>query len=120
VDTGVLHDFLEMVGATIAEEVNEWLNLFLHDASSALTTIQLAVRADDQQQVMQAAHTLKASSAQIGAHTLSHHCQQLEAMGRTGSLKGAAELVVQTEAEYLRVKEALGVYRTMLRSEKLA
>ncbi len=120
VDTGVLHDFLEMVGATLAEEVNEWLNLFLHDASSALTTIQLAVQADDRQQVMQAAHTLKSSSAQIGAYTLSHHCQQLEAMGRASSLKGAAELVVQTEAEYLRVKEALGVYRTMLRSEKLA
>ncbi len=39
-------------------------------------------------------------------------CKELEAIGVSGRLDGAAELVVQAEAEYERVKAALEAVRS--------
>jgi HPt (histidine-containing phosphotransfer) domain-containing protein len=51
------------------------------------------------------AHTLKSSSASIGAMTLSRMCAELEAMARADQIEGAAERIeaLQVELETVRV-----------------
>ena len=61
----------------------------------------------DASTLTRAAHTLKSNSAEFGATSLHHLCKDLEAMGKAGTLDGAAQLVTQTETEYERVKVAL-------------
>ncbi len=55
--------------------------------------------ASDPNAVKAAAHTLKSSSAQVGAVRLSALCKELEALGRSGSLGGAAELAEEIAGE---------------------
>jgi HPt (histidine-containing phosphotransfer) domain-containing protein len=54
-----------------------------------------------------AAHSLKSSSSYVGAAELSAICRDLEEIGRSGRLDGAAEKAGQIKAEYERVKAAL-------------
>jgi HPt (histidine-containing phosphotransfer) domain-containing protein len=56
-----------------------------------------------------AMHTLKSSSAQLGARKLSLLCKDLEARGRAGSLEDADALLTQAGEELERVHEGLAV-----------
>jgi HPt (histidine-containing phosphotransfer) domain-containing protein len=54
-----------------------------------------------------AAHTLTSTSASIGALRMSALCGELQALGRTGSVAGAAERVTQLVTEFERVLQAI-------------
>jgi HPt (histidine-containing phosphotransfer) domain-containing protein len=54
-----------------------------------------------------AAHTLKSSSAQLGAAKLSALCKEIEARGRAQSSEGIAELLREFDAELEVAREAL-------------
>jgi HPt (histidine-containing phosphotransfer) domain-containing protein len=58
-----------------------------------------------------AAHTLKSSSASMGALTLSTLCAELESISQLGTLEGTSQKVTCVEEEYERVKLALTVER---------
>jgi HPt (histidine-containing phosphotransfer) domain-containing protein len=57
--------------------------------------------------VRQAAHSLKSSSAQVGALALSAHCKELEALGRANTLTNAPTILACLEEEYPVVQAAL-------------
>jgi len=54
-----------------------------------------------------AAHSLKSSSAYIGAMRLSALAKDLEMMGRSNSLNGAPELAKMLKDEFSQVMEAI-------------
>jgi HPt (histidine-containing phosphotransfer) domain-containing protein len=61
-----------------------------------------------------AAHTLKSTSASIGAMALSAVARELEFLTKDGTLAGAAELLAHAEAAYAQASaamEALGERR---------
>jgi CheY-like chemotaxis protein/HPt (histidine-containing phosphotransfer) domain-containing protein len=80
---------------------------FLDETPPLLTNLREAIRVGDKEHFRRAAHTLKSSSLDFGAVRLSELGQQLEILGKIGKLEGAMPLLLQTEAEYERVKEAL-------------
>jgi CheY-like chemotaxis protein len=86
----------------------ELVDTFLLDAPVLLETLRHA----DAHELRRAAHTLKSNARVFGATTLAELCQELEAMARSESLAGAAELVPRIDAEYARVAEALEAART--------
>ena len=68
-----------------------------------------AARADGAwDQVSRVAHTLKSSSASIGALALSALCADIERLLRAGDNAGAAPLIDQFHAEVRRVDAAVG------------
>jgi HPt (histidine-containing phosphotransfer) domain-containing protein len=91
----------------MGEAVSELIGLFLEDTPNLLAKMGEAVGQGDGERLQAAAHTLKSSSASLGAMGLSALCRELEVMGRAGALEGAVEKVAQVEAEYERVKVAL-------------
>ena len=68
-----------------------------------------AARADGAwEQVSRVAHTLKSSSASIGALVLSGLCADIERLLRAGDSAGAVPLIEQFHAEVHRVDAAVG------------
>jgi HPt (histidine-containing phosphotransfer) domain-containing protein len=61
--------------------------------------------------VAEAAHPLKSSSAQLGLVGLSAFAKEMEALGRSGSLQGAEELLARIEVEYENGLEFLAAQR---------
>ncbi|MCB1768060.1 MAG: Hpt domain-containing protein, partial [Candidatus Competibacteraceae bacterium] len=55
----------------------------------------------------QVAHSLKSSSANLGATQLAACCKELEQRGRDWCLEGVAALLAEVDGHYGRVREAL-------------
>ncbi len=104
-DQTVLKRFRDMMGA---EKATGLINLFLQDASKLLTNMQQALEQNKVEDFTRFAHSLKSSSAQIGALRLSEQCKQMEMLGRNGTLEQVPALIKQAQAEYTQVQEALG------------
>jgi len=89
------------------EFVSRVVDKYLSSSAGLLDALRCAVRASDPKAVTAAAHTLKSSSAQIGAVRLAALCKELEALGRNGSIEGAADLSDEIAGEHESVCERL-------------
>ena len=87
--------------------LNKVITIFLRDAPERIKTIRDAVMSGDASVVQRAAHSLKSSSANVGAQHLSSLCKEIESMGRANTITHAAELLSQVETEYVAVEAAL-------------
>jgi len=83
------------------------IGLYLDMAPELLQVMQTAIAHKDAEPLRIAAHTLKSSSANVGARMLSDLCRELEELGRSGSLENAATKFSQLHHEYQRVDAAL-------------
>jgi HPt (histidine-containing phosphotransfer) domain-containing protein len=99
-----------MVGENAEIVLAEMINCYLEDAPKLLSAIATAVTQGDAKQLQQASHTLKSSSATLGAITLSNLCQKIEVMSRIGNTDYGIDKLPQLEAEYERVKAALQIH----------
>jgi CheY-like chemotaxis protein/HPt (histidine-containing phosphotransfer) domain-containing protein len=80
---------------------------YLQSAPELVRALVDAERAGDAAALARAAHTLKSSSAQVGAARLSLLAKELEALGRAQRLEGARERVAAAREELESVQEAL-------------
>ncbi len=87
--------------------LTEIIRSYLTDALKLIQEIKTSVQVGDFFALQQTAHTLKSTSAMLGATPLSELCQELEKMAQMGSLESIASKVRQLEAEYDRVKASL-------------
>ncbi|MGB3534556.1 MAG: response regulator [Microcoleaceae cyanobacterium] len=98
--------------------VDMLIETYLGEAPQHLEAIRQSLTDQNAKQLKEAAHTLKSSSAQLGAMTFSQFCKTLEAMGRA-ALEGedpeqtcftsgtAAEQFAAAETEWQRVTTEL-------------
>jgi len=87
--------------------LNELIEAFLHNTPGRLAELRQALLNQNAHIFELMAHTIKGSSANMGALRMSELCRQLELVGRSGHLDGVADRLVQLEAEYEQVKGAL-------------
>jgi PAS domain S-box-containing protein len=107
IDRKTLQTLREMLGGDADAGMAELIACYLASAPKLLQAIYAAVVDDDATGLNHAAHTLKSSSASLGALTLSHFCRELEAIARSGTIVDGKEIVPLLEAEYKRVTTAL-------------
>lgn len=107
VDFQAIQALCDMFGENASSVLVEVIDSFLEDTPQILQVIRNAVDAGDAVALRQATHTLKSTSATLGAMTLSNLCKQLEAIAKDDTLAGAPEIASQMEAEYERVRCAL-------------
>jgi PAS domain S-box-containing protein len=98
---------LEELAGKLRGALPEIVNVFFENTSKLLATMRQAADQGDSDSLFHAAHTLKPTSATLGAIPLSTLCEELEQMGKAGSLEGAQEKVAEVETEYEHVKAAL-------------
>jgi two-component system, sensor histidine kinase and response regulator len=99
----VLRDLDAGDGDLIGTLVHEFLN----DGTQLLAAIREAIAEGDPQAVERTAHTLKGSSANLGAVRLARICGKIEALGRAAALGTAPRLVDEATTEFDNVRTAL-------------
>lgn len=89
------------------EILKKVISLYLDSSFTLMKTIHEAAGGNDADALHHAAHTLKSSSAYLGATALSAMSRELEMMGRDKALGEAAARLASLEHEYGRVRDAL-------------
>lgn len=77
--------------------------MFVSQSQELVETLRRALEQNDAQSVFRTAHTLKSSSANVGAAGLAERCRTLEALGRQNQLGSAHDLFNHLETEYAAV-----------------
>jgi HPt (histidine-containing phosphotransfer) domain-containing protein len=109
-DEGVLTELRESTGGDIGF-VRELIETYLADTPVQLDAMTAAVEADDAEALVRPAHTLKSSSATVGAMRLSSVARELEMVGRTGSLEASVrERLDSARAEWTTAQEAFAAW----------
>ena len=92
--------------------LNKIINLYLENSPKLMQGIRDAVKEGDPVRLGDAAHSLKTSSANLGAVELAILCKELEDMGRIAKATGPARERLETiEAEYQQAMTALTAVR---------
>lgn len=103
IDPRAFGELRELLGA----ELSSVAALFLSDATTRLKRLRAALETHDSKILFEEGHSLKGSSANIGAARLAALCGELQRMGREQDLAGAPELVARVEWELAAVQKAL-------------
>jgi PAS domain S-box-containing protein len=108
IDFKILNSLRDMMSGDEAA-FQQLVNCYLAAAPKCIDNIQQSQGIQDGETLWQAAHTLKSSSASMGAINLAAICKQLEAKGRSGDLANLEEICSQLCQEYELVKTALEI-----------
>ncbi len=83
------------------------IDIFLRDTPDVMERIRNAIAQENSHALRQAAHSLKGTSATLGATLLAAHCQALEHCAQANSLAEAPTWLQKVEVEYKRVRRAM-------------
>jgi len=83
------------------------IKLYVSESPVLIEKLKDAARAGDAARMSSAAHTLKSSSANVGASVLSRYCADVEAHARDGETEQARRCIAKIETEHRSVQSAL-------------
>ena len=89
------------------ESLRELINLYLDQTRKQLDQLQAAVTTGNAPEVRRIAHSSSGASATCGMVTMAPLLRELEQLGMSEQLDGAAGLATQCEQEFTRVREKL-------------
>jgi HPt (histidine-containing phosphotransfer) domain-containing protein len=107
IDAAVLENIRGLQQAGGPNLLARVVGLYLESSGKQIETLRNGVRNADAEAVHRAAHSLKSSSANVGAARLSGLLKDLEAMARAKDLQMAGETLAEIETEYGAAREAL-------------
>ncbi|HEU4852088.1 MAG TPA: response regulator [Telluria sp.] len=87
--------------------VRKVVSAYVDDTPQHLQTLRRAISGNDAERLRSAAHSLKSSSANVGAETLAQMCKQMEHLGRTETTEGADTILSDMEQEFQAVRHSL-------------
>jgi CheY-like chemotaxis protein/HPt (histidine-containing phosphotransfer) domain-containing protein len=100
---------LRLMADNDAAYLAELISVFIQTSGRLVADLRRAAKLSDAAALRLAAHSLKSNCDSLGATSLGALCRELEALGKAGTVAGAAEIAAQAEAEYVAVKAALEV-----------
>jgi CheY-like chemotaxis protein len=109
-DPAALENLLAVVGGEF-DFLAELIDSFLEEAPQLLAELGQFVKEGDAAGVRRVGHSLKSNGTDFGAPTFASLCKELEMMGKSGTLDGAADLSAQVVTEYEKVEAALNAVR---------
>ncbi|MGZ6961856.1 MAG: response regulator, partial [Ilumatobacteraceae bacterium] len=108
-DRGVVADLLELSRYSDGAQMARLVETFINDGFARLEALNRGIEAADGALVARICHSLKGSSANLGAASLARLCAELEVSASNNELAGAVDLLRRLEAEFDRVRPALSV-----------
>jgi HPt (histidine-containing phosphotransfer) domain-containing protein len=99
--------FANLVAMTGEDFIGELVAAYVEESSPLLTEMQRALAAGEAEALARAAHSMKSSSASLGALRFSELARELENLGRAGDLARAGDRMAHFFKEYERVERAL-------------
>jgi HPt (histidine-containing phosphotransfer) domain-containing protein len=106
-DSGAMKRLRATLGKQADRMLPGLIERFYQDVDRLLGEAWQALEPGQSDDLRRAAHSLKSTSATFGAAALSGVARELEYLARDGVLEGAAGLVAQAEAEFVKAKAAL-------------
>ncbi|WP_159017093.1 hybrid sensor histidine kinase/response regulator [Cognatiluteimonas profundi] len=103
IDEGVISELRDVLGG----EIDRLIRLFLEDTPMLLARLEAAALAPDYGELCEAAHSLKSSSANLGAMALSAAAKRVELGARLQTLDRPAVAVAMIASEFSRARAAL-------------
>lgn len=104
VDETILQDLVDIMG----DEFLELLEVYLEDSPKAVASLEQAASNNDLRALVAPAHSLKSTSANLGATRLSELAKALEHGARTGHLTGSmVDMVAHLKAEHIAASRKL-------------
>jgi HPt (histidine-containing phosphotransfer) domain-containing protein len=100
IDRSALASLRELQDEGDPDIIAEVGGLFIEHSPEKVNAIMQSVERGDAKGLLVAAHSLKSSSAYIGAMRLSALAKELELMGRSNSLEGAKEKAQKLKEEF--------------------
>ena len=107
VDTSVIASLKELGGEDDPGLFVEVVDMFLEDAEKHVDNLRTALASGDIKLLERTAHTLKSSSANVGAMRFSKLCFEIEQRGRSSQIDGVQALVEQAVRHYAEARLAL-------------
>lgn len=107
IDISILRSLQVELGEDNVDTLNELLTIFLDNTPVLVMELHQALASHSFEAMQRAAHTLKSSSAQIGATTLSTLCQSLEYQVQAGNDEHVEQHIQDIENEFMHVQEFL-------------
>lgn len=111
IDLRILERLVTSMGSDARHNLSELITIFLTHTARLGTDLEHAADQGNSDTLVYIAHTLKSSSACLGAMVLSQLCRQLETAVRTGELVRAKDQATLVIAELVQVQAALVAIR---------
>ncbi|MGD9582700.1 MAG: ATP-binding protein [Lysobacterales bacterium] len=103
IDARVVGDLVELMGS----DFQDLVQVYLEDTPSNLQLLERAARSNDIDALIAPSHSLKSTSANLGALLLSEMAKRIEQGARSGDLSDPVLSVSQLQSEFLRVSAQL-------------
>jgi HPt (histidine-containing phosphotransfer) domain-containing protein len=106
-DQTVLDELLSFADDGDPELLLDLIQMFLDDSPSKVAAVQEGLDNGDFEKAERAAHSLKGSSGNLGAHLVQDVCEKLQISTRNQQMDESKQLAPQLAAHYAAAEEAL-------------
>jgi HPt (histidine-containing phosphotransfer) domain-containing protein len=110
----IIKEIRQGIAAFGEEFMMQMIDIYLDDAPKRLLELRQAYLSGNRETFTRAAHTLKSSSAYVGAKHFSKLAETVEGASGQGALANLGDQVVRLEEAYQEVKAALEEVRKAL------
>ena len=107
IDPEAISNLRELNPGDKGEFLREIVSIYIEDTPKRLADLRSCLASGDVNAFTRAAHTIKGSSANVGAQVLKGFAERLETVSRKEGLGGVSGLIADCEAEFERVKVEL-------------
>ena len=107
IDERVLDNYRRIQQPGKPDIIKRLVDIYLKSSPDILREISEAGVEGDMEKLWRSAHSLKSSSANLGATTLAGLCETVEEMGRSKREVNLPEMIKKIETEYARVSKEL-------------
>ena len=119
VDMTVLSGLQDAQAEGEPDLIVELIDLYLDDTPRRLDAMTALLENRDMLSLRRAAHSLKGSSATLGAGRTAQLCEAIEELTQDNSLDAFAELLHRLELEFARVRQSFLIERRRRTSQAL-
>jgi HPt (histidine-containing phosphotransfer) domain-containing protein len=106
VDIGVLTSLAESQSDEEPDLVVELIDLYLTDSTQRLADMQHALATSDESLLARSAHSLRGSSATLGAWQVAASCDEVEQLARRLAFESVSLVLERLEPELMTVRQA--------------
>jgi HPt (histidine-containing phosphotransfer) domain-containing protein len=99
--------FAELKTTVGADFIGELIDAYLDDTPRLINELAESLAQQDATKFSRTAHSIKSSSASLGALPFSLLAKELEMIGKQGNLSGAESKVKQLQENYFHVQQKL-------------
>jgi histidine phosphotransfer protein HptB len=107
IDPEAINNLKELNPGDNGEFLKEIIGIYIEDTPNRLAELRTSLAAGDVASFTRAAHTIKGSSANVGALALKGVAERLETISRKDGLGAVAPLVADCETEFARASAEL-------------